>query len=486
MLLIYTINGKTISFQCTTGTGSLCFYIEIPKKYFTNQMWGMWMIAIVYLILFILTAILMAIVLAKKTALPVHKIVTTLSRYTEEDGKEPGNYADIERTIVKIGDRGRTVMDAHGKLNEKLYQLLLREQIISGLEGNKLNNPIKNGVTLDGPFHLVLLQITGKKQDIPPEDINKSITDVGLEPVFFCRAKANLFLCIIQEEDSETLRPKLTRLAETTEETEEWGCIISVSTSMTNLEHIHEYYQTGRYNMKYFSVQKVIFQDEICDQTDINGSTVSLTENIKLTDLILDGRKEEAEIIISRQWYQVSMAREYASMEQLYYMQSAVLNQLALRLGSEQKTAVLEYNDVISDMEQKILESAGYLCELALRRKQDTKNELPRKIVAYIDEHYSDPDFYLGTLVEEFNLSDKTITKLIRSYCNKNFSSYLESLRIKKARILLEDPKLSIAAIAQKSGFSSENTFYKAFRRIYNVSPGTYRGNLQGQKTITM
>ncbi len=475
-----TISGSSIPFQCITQAGSLCFYLEIPKNYFTDQMRGMWIIAIVYLILFVLIAILMAIVLARKTALPVHNIVTTLSRYTEDNGKEPGNYADIERSIMKIGDKGRIIMDAHGKLNEKLYQLLLREQIVSGLDGRKFKKPLKNGIALEKPFRLILLQLTEIQQDIPPEEIEELITESKLYPIFFCRAKANLFLCIIQEEEKEILHQKLEKLAVIMKEINDYNCIIFVSVMLSSLEHIHEYYQQGRYGMKYFSVQKIIFQDEIAAQTTACSSTVDLTENIKLTDLILDGRREEAEIIISRQWYQVSIAREYTLMEQLYYMQTAVLNRLAIRLGSKQKAAVMEYNDIISDTEQKILEFARYLCELALQRKQDTKNELPGKIVAYIDAHYTDPDFYLGTLVEKFNLSDKTITKLIRGYCDRNFSSYVEGLRIKKARILLEDPKLSISTIAQKSGFGSENTFYKAFKRVYNVSPGTYRGNLQG------
>ena len=88
----------------------------------------------------------------------------------------------------------------------------------------------------------------------------------------------------------------------------------------------------------------------------------------------------------------------------------------------------------------------------------------------------------MTSLVEAFGMSDKTIARLIKSYLNIGFSEYLEQLRIQKARILLENPKLSIRAIAYESGFSSENTFYKAFRRIYKVSPSDYRANLQHLK----
>lgn len=473
------IKGKAREFQGVTETASLGFTVEIPRNYFTDQMTGMWLIAGAYLALFVLAALVMALVLARKTAVPVHKIVNILSRYAEEDGAEPDNYADIERSIVKIGDKGRAVMDAHGRLNEELYKWLLREQIVGGLEGKSLKEVAAKGKILQGPFRLLLLQITGKDQKVDPGEAERLAQESGIEPIFFCRAKEKLFLCLIREENRETLYGKLNRLIAAAETVEGRSCIVSVSVVMNSLEHIHERYQSGRYSMKYLSVRKVIFQDEVGGQAAPDGPMPDLTESVKLTDLILNGRREEAEAVISGQWYQVSMAREYALMEQLYYMQTAVLNRAATRLGCENRAAALQYNDVIADAEQKMLEFAGELCDLALRKKQDAKNELPGKIVSYIDAHYTDPAFYLGTLTDVFGLSDKTITKLIRGYCNQNFSSYLEELRIKRARILLEDRKLSIAMIAQKSGFGSENTFYKAFKRVYNVSPGTYRDNLQ-------
>lgn len=88
----------------------------------------------------------------------------------------------------------------------------------------------------------------------------------------------------------------------------------------------------------------------------------------------------------------------------------------------------------------------------------------------------------MTSLTEAFGLSDKTIARAIKSYLHIGFSEYLEQLRIQKARILLENPDLPVRAVAQESGFGSENTFYKAFRRIYKVSPSAYRANLQHLK----
>lgn len=209
---------------------------------------------------------------------------------------------------------------------------------------------------------------------------------------------------------------------------------------------------------------------------------IDLLENVKLTDLILAGNEAEAAKLVSRQWYQVSVSPTYSMIEQLFYMQAALLNNIASRLRSEVRVDKMEYSDNVPDMEQKMLSCVRKLCAVSRQIKNNSKNELSKQIVTYIEEHFDDPDFYMISLVEAFGISDKTIARMIKSYLNIGFSEYLEQLRIQKARILLEDPTIPIRVIALESGFGSENTFYKAFRRLYKVSPSDYRTNLQHLK----
>ena len=114
-----------------------------------------------------------------------------------------------------------------------------------------------------------------------------------------------------------------------------------------------------------------------------------------------------------------------------------------------------------------------------LKKKEAEKNDVPRRIIEFMKENYSDPDFYMTTLVEEFGLSDKTIAKLIKAYQNMTFSEYLEELRLQKALRLLDNPENNIRFIASASGFSSENTFFKVFKRKFGISPSNYRNNKQ-------
>ena len=56
---------------------------------------------------------------------------------------------------------------------------------------------------------------------------------------------------------------------------------------------------------------------------------------------------------------------------------------------------------------------------LRRKKKEAEKNDVPRRIIEFMKENYSDPDFYMTTLVEEFGLSDKTIAKLIKGHLAK-------------------------------------------------------------------
>ncbi|SNY23368.1 AraC family transcriptional regulator [Paractinoplanes atraurantiacus] len=52
---------------------------------------------------------------------------------------------------------------------------------------------------------------------------------------------------------------------------------------------------------------------------------------------------------------------------------------------------------------------------------------------------------------------------------------YLRALRLHKARLLLRDERLTVAAVAARVGYTSEFAFASAFRRAYGVPPGIWR-----------
>ncbi|HBA64535.1 MAG TPA: AraC family transcriptional regulator, partial [Lachnospiraceae bacterium] len=54
-------------------------------------------------------------------------------------------------------------------------------------------------------------------------------------------------------------------------------------------------------------------------------------------------------------------------------------------------------------------------------------------------------------------------------------NKYLQTLRVAKARHLLETSRLSIESIACSCGYQKPESLIKVFRQFYGISPAAYR-----------
>ena len=74
-------------------------------------------------------------------------------------------------------------------------------------------------------------------------------------------------------------------------------------------------------------------------------------------------------------------------------------------------------------------------------------------------------------LAEEFGLSENYFSIFFKETMGKSFSSYLEKLRLEKAKKLIAEGKWDMETIAQMVGYGSSATFRRAFKRAYGIAP---------------
>jgi AraC-like DNA-binding protein len=77
-------------------------------------------------------------------------------------------------------------------------------------------------------------------------------------------------------------------------------------------------------------------------------------------------------------------------------------------------------------------------------------------------------------IARQFSISPATLKRRLGEE-GLTFSTIKASCRLDHARALLSDPRLSIAEVAARSGFSDPTTFSRAFRRWNGVAPGRWR-----------
>ncbi len=80
-----------------------------------------------------------------------------------------------------------------------------------------------------------------------------------------------------------------------------------------------------------------------------------------------------------------------------------------------------------------------------------------------------------------FGISQTYLSKLFRKYSTESFNRHLATLRIEKAKEIMEDkPDLFIKDIAVMVGFSDQFYFSRIFHSITGMSPAEYMKNHKG------
>jgi AraC-like DNA-binding protein len=109
-----------------------------------------------------------------------------------------------------------------------------------------------------------------------------------------------------------------------------------------------------------------------------------------------------------------------------------------------------------------------------------TYQELGMRIRALLheDEIFVSPDLTVSTLALRLKVPAYMASRAINQYFNKSFSELVVEYRIRKAeQLLIADAQksLTVEAVAFESGFNTLSAFYKAFKKINNVTPSQYR-----------
>ena len=103
-------------------------------------------------------------------------------------------------------------------------------------------------------------------------------------------------------------------------------------------------------------------------------------------------------------------------------------------------------------------------------------------ITRYLQEHLAE-EISLSVLAQQFHLNPQYISQLFKSEIGVNFLVYLTNIRMEKAKKLLLSTALSIAEVAEQSGYGDYRVFTKVFKKSEGITPSQYRRDfLEGDR----
>lgn len=100
------------------------------------------------------------------------------------------------------------------------------------------------------------------------------------------------------------------------------------------------------------------------------------------------------------------------------------------------------------------------------------------EVLHYIQHNYRE-NLKLETLAPLFGYNSSYLGRLFTKKLNVNFNSYLDQVRIAKAKELLTDRSLKVYEIAERVGYNNVDYFHRKFKKYEGTSPAEYRKQLE-------
>lgn len=187
------------------------------------------------------------------------------------------------------------------------------------------------------------------------------------------------------------------------------------------------------------------------------------------------------------------LTREFEN--NLHRVKSKLLELMVLlhRMASDYEiysSEVPKYCDYITDMmEIQDISTLKSWCRAQIEHitrsissgKKKKVSSLILKAREYIDKNFSN-EITLEDVAKEVNISPHYFSRLYKEETGENFIEYLTSVRINKAKELIETGGYSIKEICYMTGYGDPNYFSRIFKKVMGVTPSEYKEAMQNRK----
>mgnify|MGYP000961818969 CR=1 FL=1 len=474
----------------------------IPNSAYMAKISNMTQILVIYIVVAVFLGIALALFFAYRKSRLMNGIIDTIRTFTQPISNSSKNEYDYIRNSLIQFDRSNQAYKQQLAAVQEDIKMYLVQKLLNGQpcsEREKKNfihfydiqnsffvvlvlssadmdlnsmDPVSESIDSAESFHLVL-------QDA----IRGSIEQNSV----FCNLSTNSCAVILNLSEKEAfdikrLNPRFALLREKVFHSTGSMINIGISDACNDLEEISKCFWQARQAL----IQRE--EDPMEGISHYQGNRRRGAENIydpsmalKLNERILMGEKDSVNHLFVMIWqrlirYPVSDAQEN---RQIMLSIRNTLSHAAGLLGKEEEAfddiSAFRDQDTPEDSLRALHRSALRLAKRAEKMKSDRVVHLGDSVVRHLRQNYSDSNLCAAQVAVKFNLSEKYVFHIVKVRTGKSFGEYLEGIRFGESERLLADSGLSISMIAERVGFNSANTFHKAFKRVYGITPGAWR-----------
>ena len=270
---------------------------------------------------------------------------------------------------------------------------------------------------------------------------------------------------------------------------DETGCMAALSNSTTSPLEIPSLYENAVRASSYWSQSHVISYPEI--QASLPPDT-SLSYPYKQLDNLSSYLNIQdfpnARIQIEELLSLIDKAANHGNAFPDFFVRCVLIDILTIIINSMNRMSIKfkTFSDLYFETlylcrscpyQEKSLEIAKSMEKLLKTFETEHENAAihTTQIRQIIHDHYASPDFSISTLADTFHVSIAYISYLFKKKFGQNFSDYLWTIRLEKAKELLMNTDMSIDHISISVGYVNTSSFRRKFKQETGFTPSSFR-----------
>lgn len=194
---------------------------------------------------------------------------------------------------------------------------------------------------------------------------------------------------------------------------------------------------------------------------------------------------EEAKAYLFNHLKLVKYHRAYDEYDFKRFIQNIIYNVLntSQKLGfdmtelNRKKIKLFKSIDISVSYDEIIVLLEHFFDEISkiINTQVDKKNMIIlEKVKDYVNEHYSE-EMTLSDIAQSLHLNYYYLSTYFKNHTSENLTTYINRVKIEKAKQLLKESDTSITEISKIVGFSDHNYFSKVFKKYVMMTPSAYR-----------
>ena len=115
--------------------------------------------------------------------------------------------------------------------------------------------------------------------------------------------------------------------------------------------------------------------------------------------------------------------------------------------------------------------------------RNSTENIYQQKVnqvIDYISANLHLP-LQLDVIADKINVSQRQLLRIMRSALNESLYTYVARQRIERAVLYMQTEEMSLTTLSSMVGYDNPQSFSKAFKKQFGISPKAYINELQSR-----